>query len=237
MKVKPMIFNTDMVRALMDGKKVQTRRPAAFPNGWELKSADLCKITGKHPKSGKWGVIIRREVYDGRYEHDLVVAPAMPGDLIYVRETFYQYGRHVMPAWPEAEPEDAVFCGEKRVRFIGDELPENGRYFGESFWRKRPSIHMPRWASRLTLKVTSVRVERVQDISEADAIAEGFSSSLHHLPAPHVGSVGSTATEAFSKTWQQIYGDHWDNNGWCWVIDFEVIRQNVDSYLKNLEAA
>lgn len=235
MKIKPMIFNTDMVRALMDGKKTQTRRPVSpQPDpeknwiGWIIESSDR-KTEGCAAWGDGEGCLMRKSIY--------ARPPCKVGDLIYVRETFYQYGRHVMPAWPEAEPEDAVFSSEKRARFVGDELPENGRYFGESYWRKRPSIHMPRWASRTTLKVTSVRVERVQDISEADAVAEGFSSSLHHLPAPHVGTVGSSARAAFSDTWKKIYGDHWENNGWCWVIDFDVIHQNVDHYVASQEAA
>lgn len=221
MKVKPMIFNPDMALALHEDRKGQTRRPVDIPDGWELKSADLCKITGKHPKSGKWGVLIRRETFDEIYEHDLIAAPAMPGDLIYVRETF-----RLFDFYDECDHADFP-CP----------CPGNGApiYFAscrdsESNWK--PSIHMPRWASRTTLKVIGVRVERIQDISKDDAIAEGFQ-------LPPVDGQGFTigARTNFRHAWQQIYGDHWDSNGWCWVIDFEVIHQNVDDYLKTQEAA
>ena len=228
MKALPMIFNTERVQALMDGRKVQTRRPVTFPIRYsdkvgfsfmdKLKKWWACGIGFNHSET------VRNFVRSK--------SPWKTGDLIYVRETFYQYGRHVMPAWPEAEPEDAVFCGEKRVRFIGDELPENGRHFGESFWRKRPSIHMPRWASRTTLKVTSVRVDRVQDISLNDCIAEGFQGGHGSIPGY---MYSATPKEHFSETWKQIYGDHWDNNGWCWVIDFDVVLENVDVVISEME--
>lgn len=225
MKVKPMIFNTDMVRALLDGRKVQTRRPITFPVKYsehtgfsfmdKLKKWWACGIGFGYEKTVK-------NFTDSK-------SPWHVGDLIYVRETFYQRGRHVMPMWPEAEPEDAVFVGERDVRFIGDELPDNGRYFGDKFWRKRPSIHMPRWASRLTLKVTDVRVERVQDISEQDAVKEGV-----HTDNPlHV----NWASADFSRIWHSVYPGSWERNDWVWVIDFEVIHRNVDDYLKAQEHA
>jgi len=152
----------------------------------------------------------------------------MPGDLIYVRETF-----RLFDSYDECDHADFP-CP----------CPGNGApiYFAscrdsESNWK--PSIHMPRWASRTTLKVTRVRVERIQDISEDDAIAEGFKYTGWRptYSDPDSGGEYSTASDKFADTWISIYGDHWDSNGWCWVIDFEVIHQNVDSYLKNLEAA
>ena len=91
---------------------------------------------------------------------------------------------------------------------------------------------MPRWASRLTLKVTGVRVERVQDISETDAVKEGFEGWDDDVTG------GCTAFGEFSQTWCGIYGEEsWNRNDWVWVIDFEVIRQNVDEYLKEQERA
>lgn len=232
MKVKPMIFNTEMVQALLDGRKVQTRRPvkpqpAPEQNwqGWIIESTDR-----KNEGCASWadgeGSLMLNSVY--------AKPPCKIDDLIYVRETFYQRGEYVMPMWPEAEPEDAVFSGEREVRFIGDDLPDNGRYFGEKFWRKRPSIHMPRWASRLTLKVTGVRVERVQDISAADCIAEGFQGGHGSIPGY---MYSASPKEHFSDTWKSIYGESWERNDWVWVIDFEVIRQNVDDYLKAQERA
>lgn len=209
MKALPMIFNTEMVQALMDGRKVQTRRPFSMPQGWDLKDSNLCKITGKHPKSNKWGVVICRNLYDDRCEHDLIVAPCIPGDLIYVRETF---------------------------GIVSEEFGEYSPVYKADNWLRpkkwKPSIHMPRELSRITLKVTGVRVDRVQDISEADAIAEGFK-----LPPVEGQGFAIGARTNFRHAWQQIYGDHWDRNGWVWVIDFDVILKNVDLVIEDLEVA
>lgn len=152
-----------------------------------------------------------------------------PADSEKICKRIYQRGRYVMPILPEADPECAVFSGYKEVRFIGDDLPNDGRYFGEKFWRKRPSIHMPRWASRLTLKVTGVRVEQVRDISKEDAIREGFAGGHGSI---HGYMYSATPQEHFSNTWQKIYGESWNRGDWVWVIDFEVIRMNVDDYLR-----
>lgn len=228
MKVKPMIFNTEMVRALLDGRKLQTRRPVKPQpapekkwRGWVIESSDR-----KKEGCASWADGEGCRMFGSEYAKP----PCKPGDLIYVRETFYQRGRYSMPMWSDAEPEDAVFCGEKIVKFIGDDLPDNGRRAWEKIWRKRPSIHMPRWASRLTLKVTGVRVDRVQDISETDAVKEGFDGWDDDVTG------GCTAFGEFSQTWCGIYGEEsWNRNDWVWVIDFEVICQNVDDYIRSLE--
>lgn len=226
MKALPMIFNTEMVQALMDGRKIQTRRPFSMPQGWDLKDSNLCKITGKHPKSNKWGVMICRNLYDDRYEHDLIVAPCIPGDLIYVRETFCKVDdtEHGEDVWVDyrATPK---YSSEHPAGWDCD--PDNPYAL-----KWKPSIHMPRELSRITLKVTDVRVERVQDISKEDAIAEGFK-----LPPAEGQGFAIGARTNFRHAWTQIYGDHWEKNGWCWVIDFDVILKNVDVVIEELEAA
>lgn len=213
MKVKTMIFNTQMVRALLDGNKTQTRRPVKHQPFFSTSVIPSWVFPRNKAEvaRGDSGLL-----YPNAKSSILALSGYTPGDLIYVRETF----------------------GFIRPMDFG-ELPDVA-YKADGYWslkKWKPSIHMPRELSRITLKVTGVRVERVQNISESDAIAEGFSSSLHHLPAPHVGSVGNTAVAEFSETWQEIYGDHWDNNEWCWVIEFEVIQKNVDHYIALQEAA
>ena len=93
-------------------------------------------------------------------------------------------------------------------------------------WRKRPSIHMPRWASRITLEITGVRVERVHEITEEDARAEGIDMDVPK--APHVPGMGATHPSAvFSDLWDSSYakrGFGWDSNPWVWAITFEVIK-------------
>jgi len=118
-----------------------------------------------------------------------------PGDRLWVREAW---------APKEIDPECIIIC----YRATDDEC--NGPW--------KPSIHMPRWASRITLEITGVRVERLQEISEADAIAEGCQNSLH-LPG------GRFANENYAHLWWSIHGDEsWEKNPWVWVIEFKKVR-------------
>ena len=120
-------------------------------------------------------------------------------------------------------------------------------------WKWTPSIHMPRWASRLTLEITDVRVERVQAITETGAEAEGCESDeylerLEHFEccAPRgldIPVIGPTMRGEFEYLWDSIYGStkslgfypgdlNWSRNPWVWVIEFKVIHANVDDVLK-----
>ncbi len=215
MNVKPMIFNTEMVEALLDGRKTVTRRPMSpqpepseFGYDWWPS-----KIVG--------GMVKVNGFEDGDYYLIEVIPYVCPiackRDLIYVRETFRLF-----------DNSDECGCSE----FCG--CPPTGTpvYFathndGDSKWK--PSIHMPRWASRLTLKVTDVRIERVQEITEAQAEREGVSPSFENefgkCPVPPSYRAG------FFKIWDSIY-ENWRDNPYVWVIEFEVIHQNVDKYLE-----
>ena len=125
------------------------------------------------------------------------------GDRLYVREAWAApHAYDHLP--PRLIPQDA------RIHYAATEDR------GGLLWR--PSIHMPRWASRITLEVTGVRVERLQGISEADAIAEGARNSLH-LPG------GRFARENFEHLWWTIHGDgSWESNPWVWVVEFKAIE-------------
>ena len=207
MNIKPMIFNTEMVRALLDGRKVQTRRPIKpAPEmvtdrsiaTWEGDPAALMRLLEQAGRKCPYG---------------------QPGDLIYVRETFSE--TDIRTAY-KADSDDGIHCIVKR-------------------WA--PSIQMPRWASRLTLKVTGVRVERVASITLQDAMAEGIEKqegTAHWKQYDPQGAwrYWESAVQSFRTLWCSIYGDEsWSRNDWAWVIDFEVIRQNVDEYLKEQERA
>lgn len=144
-----------------------------------------------------------------------------PGDRLWVRETHYLHG-----VWSVRKDDG----GKRRWTFhpsrdMGVQFTEpNGFIKGRSTtvhgWYRRPSIHMPRWASRITLEVTGVRVERLQDISEADAIAEGVNNSLH-LPG------GRFARENFAHLWWTINGDgSWEANPWVWVVEFRRVASS-----------
>ena len=131
----------------------------------------------------------------GSYFH----APYQPGDILYVRETFFEHkGRYYYKADGKHDALDALIGG--------------------SFFKWRPSIHMPKAAARIWLKVTDVRVERLQDITEEQAQAEGRDSGMLTGPC--------TARGQFENRWNYIKkfnleSDGWDANPWVWVIEFE----------------
>ncbi|MVC41452.1 hypothetical protein D6V22_07035 [Vibrio cholerae] len=210
MKVVPMIFNTDMVKALMAGDKVVTRRPVKIDY-----------------ERGMNGPVVRGQNGEVSVLRFAPIAGLCPfgsfGDLIYVRETFRLFNHsdecgcsYYCSCPPSGTPVYFATCG-------GD---------SESKWK--PSIHMPRAASRLTLKVTDVRIERVQDITEEQAIKEGINKH-HQLPA-FKSPIGyhTSPVYAFEELWNSIYGN-WEENPYVWVIEFEVIHQNVDKYLESVK--
>lgn len=129
-----------------------------------------------------------------------------PGDLLWVRETWAWYGC-------ERDPREVLYRADT------SNLPE-------SHGRWRPSIHMPRWASRITLRVTGVRVERLQDITEVDAIAEG--AQPFRLPC-HPQRETLRHVDGFALLWESINGaGSWDANPWVWVVEFERVQGRGD---------
>ncbi|HFG1702722.1 TPA: hypothetical protein ACGF0Y_000424 [Vibrio cholerae] len=210
MKVVPMIFNTDMVKALMAGDKRVTRRPVKID--YE-RGMNVPVVRGRN---GEVSVLSFAPIAG--------LCPFVNFcDLIYVRETFRLFNHS-----DECGCSDYCSC------------PPSGTpvYFancgGDSERKWKPSIHMPRAASRLTLKVTDVRVERVQDITEEQAIKEGINKH-HQLPA-FKSPIGyhTSPVYAFEELWNSIYGN-WEENPYVWVIEFEVIHQNVDKYLESVK--
>ena len=200
MNERPILFSAPMVRALLAGTKTQTRRifkPERMT--WDangrytthaMRGGEL-SITGSGPfKPSSW----------------LHYCPyGQPGDRLWVRETFARIDGQTRP-WIETDYKATYTHGDR----LGDTLGIKKRW--------TPSIHMPRHASRITLEVTGVRVERLQDISEADAIAEGARNSLH-LPG------GRFARENFEHLWWTIHGDgSWESNPWVWVIEFKRVE-------------
>lgn len=213
MKERPILFSAPMVRALLAGTKAQTRR--------------ICKAAKLHDSGEDYrdddGWPLFDASIDGAGDIRIRSPYGVPGDRLWVRET-----------WIPDPPIDDTWastvwngCG-RRI----DEVPERFRHpafcayaagwlHGPIVWR--PSIHMPRWASRITLEVTGVRVERLQDISEADAIAEGivrWTGGRWKCAAPD-GMAHPTAREAFRCLWESINGPgSWDANPWVWVVEF-----------------
>lgn len=126
------------------------------------------------------------------------------GDRLWVRECFAQ------------------FDGRYSVVPLAYRADRDGAESREGFWKWTPSIHMPRWASRLTLRVTDVRVERVQDITETDARAEGVTP----VPFCRAGrGDGFEHVESFEETWHEVYGpESWTANPWVWVVSFDRVE-------------
>lgn len=221
MKARPILFSAPMVRALLDGRKTQTRRAVKVNSALaadfmaDKNASDACPY-------------------------------GQPGDLLWVRETF-------------ARVSD-VDGSNPRFAYRAD---------GHTPFGWKPSIHMPRAASRLTLEITDVRVERLHDISEADAKAEGcfftdYGRDCFHRGGPpqdvsdckapqnthnqrpgwmwgrtesHNQCLGS-ARFAFANLWSSINGQaSWDANPWVWVIEFKVHHCNVDQLLRERGAA
>jgi len=176
MKERPILFSGEMVRAILAGRKTQTRRvlryqpldilPMKIPDAWVT-------LDTREPEAH--GKMIR-------------CRHGVPGDRLWVRETF------------RIGDMDSIF-------YRADEDWNN-----EDVWR--PSIFMPRWASRITLEVTRVRVEHLNDISEADVYAEGMTRPTFAI---------DTCFDEYRELWDKINGQRapWDSNPWVWVVEFK----------------
>ena len=206
MKQRPIIFSALMVQAILAGRKTQTRRALKIQpsENWKPESyGEVHKMINGHPDSDK----VMGHGYCN-YEGDEAYACKFGkvGDQLWVRETFAIYG-------------DVNKC----VIHYRANYPN---HVGRSGMGYKPSIHMPRWASRILLEITDIRVERLQDISEADAVAEGSSKSH-----PSIDKVSQTFGFAdwprswFAQTWDHINGTgSWEANPWVWVVEFKVVE-------------
>lgn len=220
MKERGMIFNGEMVRALLDGRKTQTRRimkpqPGPCPRGGHWWPSNVFK-TMLH---------VEEEMQNGKGGWGGLVGDACPfgdvGDRIWVRETF-------------CPVDDTQYGGEKWVDYRAtpryearhpagwDSAPNDAEAL-----KWRPSIHMPRWASRILLEITDVRVELLNSISQEDAQAEGLELTGWRptYSDPDSGGEVMTPYDNFAELWSSIYGDEsWQANPWVWVIKFKRVE-------------
>lgn len=203
MTERGMIFNAEMVRTILDGQKTQTRRvmkpqpdPCPAPRGGHWWPSNVFK-TMLH---------VEEEMQNGKGGWGGLVGDACPfgdvGDRIWVRETWVEAG---------ASAQDLKLYRANYPAHVPTHY-ENVPPAEDVRWT--PSIHMPRWASRILLEITDVRVEQLNDISEEDARSEGIS-----------GSSARDVKEAYAALWRSIYGsDSWRANPWVWVIEFKRIE-------------
>ena len=203
-----MIFNAEMVRAILDGRKTQTRRPIKW------KQTRFTEI-GEREDGSKWP-------WSEDAEHAFDFWHPCPfgsvGDRIWVRETFQGplFDFDLMDSYcKDSTPfEKSEFCVYKAD---GVPAPEFYDADDELHCCWRPSIHMPRWASRILLEITGVRVERLKSISDRDALREGCSTADMKS--------GDCVADVFARLWASIYGsDSWNANPWVWVIEFKRVE-------------
>lgn len=199
MKERPILFSTPMVRAILDGKKTQTRRvvkPQPIQIGWFDHQKGFCA----HVSTDDAGTTY----------HEMVKCPyGQPGDRLWVRETWA----------PTFHGEDCIYAADP---YVGP-FPFTGKW--------RPSIHMPRWASRLTLEIVSVRVERLLKITLSDIWDEG-----RGMPPDIDDSIEARQREWvdgpawYRNLWDSINGKKhpWESNPWVWVVEFREANERAN---------
>jgi len=230
-----------MVRALLNDSKTQTRRVVKLPHNNRLAQWEPMTVGG--PDGGRTAdgktIPLQGAIWHTRTGDCLVCPHGQPGDRLWVRETFVAFGRWET-RFSEKKGRDerhfvdmTVEC-DRAYQYASDEpdLPlAQDRGGVAPGWWKRPAIFMPRAASRITLEITGVRTERLQNISEDDAIAEGIDGPMC---AGAVGRAPSRATllpaavHGYAHLWESLNGARgygWDTNPWVWVIEFKRITQ------------
>jgi hypothetical protein len=235
-KEKPILFSGAMVRAILDGRKTQTRRvikgvPRWMHYGKDIMDWDLSGIHqaeednpfGRPEKKGSFYLEVQTDVDDN--SRDEIFCPyGKPGDRLWVRETFMDEG---------AEGRNEMIAGfglKPQYIYRATDSREPGL---SKMFKWNPSIFMPRMASRLTLEVIGVRVERLQEISGEDALAEGIDNGSSN---PTMGERWHNQQRmAFETLWDSINGKTfpWQSNPWVWVVEFKNIsaelRAGIDS--------
>ena len=227
MKERPILFSAPMVRAILEGRKTVTRR-VVKPQPYIANVADDGMRYWN--VSGAVGGRIRLE------PDFLASCPyGQPGDRLWVRESFWKNEDGFKPT---------LLLGAKATQQVEYDASLNDldrEELRQFQYKRKPSIHMPRWASRITLEVTGMRVERLQDISEEDALAEG----LHRIEigSGYLDRYAATAASwqeaveqqvttyedprnAFRDLWESINGaGSWNANPWVWAVEFKRIQQ------------
>ena len=231
MKDRPILFNSEDVRTILEGRKTQTRRVVKLCHS---ERASKIEFSSCNEDWNAW----RFDLHFPKHIRSVTISCpyGQVGDRLWVRETFaveccrsvgyydppFKDGRPIL--WQEdddngrwweqchyraTDSDPALTCDDEDCK----QCEKNGE---GPHWR--PSIHMPRWASRITLEITDIRVERLQEISEEDAGKEGMKAFFSNHPLAFTRSFA----EHFEDTWSFTYGsDAWKKNPWVWVIEFK----------------
>ena len=197
-KERPILFSGDMVRAILDGRKTMTRRVVKMATPPQAERV-------QHFEGLRWDWLR----YDGLRLSTFKCPFGKTGDRLWVRETFRL-----------SDPNDCACYEPCRCR-SGQPMYRADGHYHDMEYKWKPSIYMPRWSSRITLEVTGVRVERLQDISEEDAQAEGAPLELGVLERTILGAKARYRS-GFVRLWESINGPgSWDANPWVWCVSFK----------------
>jgi hypothetical protein len=212
MKERPILFSGAMVRAILQGRKTQERRV--------VRPQPDCTRTSLASCAGNRSVrvIAMRE---GMFS--IFCTFGQPGDRLWVKENHWRYKENVSvkmlrdgaDTWPMVKGEYLEYDDDGQLEGLG--------------WKKYSPIFMPRWASRITLEITAVRVERLQDITEVDAVAEGiyFDQDFDGYVSDDEGRHyhGNSAVRSYEHLWQSINGfGSWEANPFVWVLEFRRVQ-------------
>lgn len=218
-KERPILFRGAMVRAILDGRKTQTRRVVKLPHNNPLGEWEATTVGGGSTKFADGTPAPEMSaIWHTRTGDTLTCPHGQPGDRLWVRETHLNWWMkdEGNPSGPRVFSHVAAYAADDY------ELEPGEKWI--------PSIHMLRPASRITLEITGVRVERLNDCSEKDALSEGVSMDRaggHFVDGPaarHVSAVGAPAVHAFRSLWESINGSGaWTANPWVWVVEFKRI--------------
>lgn len=228
MNERPILFSGPLVRAILSGRKTVTRRlvkgirPEWVWVDWhgEDDQPGLANSVGGFIEDA-------HDLWPCNREHRIRCPHGKPGDELWVRESYWH-----LQHW--AGGQEWLWEGWSSI--AGDENPKPVVYGGcnpetdfvsQHRWRRRPSIHMPRWASRISLRITDVRAERLQEITGADVLAEGVDNGYANAS---MGQRWDNAQRmAFEKLWDDINGKRpgasWADNPWVWRIEFGRVKQ------------
>lgn len=220
-KERPILFSAPMVRAILDGRKGQTRRVVNRLRKFGSISGSLTEFGKSDTKGYDWHFRYKRMRW-----HDIEEARLL--DLC-------THGKIGERLWVRERTEEDCLGSTSLARYSAD-----GKISNHTWWYSRkscPSIHMPRWASRILLEITNVRVERLNDVSHSDAVSEGIYGEYHrwrdpeypladiaYRPSENSKYRYSDARQAYEDLWESINGQgSWDLNPWVWVVEFKRI--------------